>query len=331
MWAPLSMQTTPEPLTAVQLKDVSKRFEETTVALDRATFSADFGSITGIIGANGSGKTTLLKLIAGLLKPDDGVVATLGLKPDSATSTLRAQISYISQQKALDPEMTVRETLLMFCSLFGIHGTDQTRTASKVGALFELNKAGNKKVADLSGGYRQRLHLACGLLHPARLILADEPSSALDPQFRSRLWALLCELSEQGVAVIVISHDLVQVEQYCNQLIMLRDGQIVAHDSPKNLIEMHHEMLFEASLLKPLTDEQRTALDSHDIVSEQHGKLYALLSDQKPEHILKIIEPIKSYRCEQASLSTVYLKLSGQALISGRNRPNHSRRKRAQA
>ena len=320
------MDSPDNPDWCVALQKVSKRYPGNSVALEEVDFRVRAGEVTGLIGANGSGKTTLLRAVAGELKIDSGSIQTLGATPFPPGKTLRRRLGSLSQQPALDPEMTTRETLRFFCALHGIHGSHAQLRIEEVSGQFAIETILAKRISQLSGGFRQRLHLAAGLIHEPDLILADEPTSALDPETRRLVWNLLAGKAAAGATVIVASHDLVEVERGCDRITMLAEGRKVADGTPADVIASHGATALEAEFEHPVDPDQLQAIDGVDIARVQGNRLTALIGEIPPESILEKLGPVRTYRCEKPSLATAYLKLSGESIglpppaSAGRNR-----------
>jgi ABC-2 type transport system ATP-binding protein len=304
---------------------VVKTFSPDVQALRGLDFSARFGEVTALIGANGSGKSTLLKILFGLLRPDTGDVRTLDLDPVRQSRAVRAQAAYVSQPQALDPEMTCSETLALFCALYGLTGS---RRSARIAALIEafgLEEVSRRRVAEYSGGFRQRLHLAIGLIPDPRLLLLDEPTSGLDPQGRSFLWETMQSYACGGRAVLVVTHDLEQVTRHADRVVLLARGQALVDAPPRDVIAQHGRTVLEITLDQPPQDWEPLrcgwqALEGVDDV-QTRGPQALLRLQQRPELDAAILAVLKaadleaaSYRHERPNLSTAYFQLAGQAL-----------------
>jgi ABC-2 type transport system ATP-binding protein len=184
------------------------------------------------LGANGAGKTTLIRLLAGLGKPQSGTIRVLGQSP---SPRLSQQIGYMPQLNALYTELSVQENLDFFARMYGLTDKAQRREAEestlKVVGLLDRRK---DSVLRLSGGMRQRLSLACVLVHDPKLLLLDELTVGLDPELRASFWEHFQSLSDSGTTVIISSHTMDDAA-HCHQLAFLYEGRIIAKDSPDGL------------------------------------------------------------------------------------------------
>jgi ABC-2 type transport system ATP-binding protein len=192
------------------------------VAVSGVSIDAAPGELVGIIGPNGAGKTTLLSMLAGIQRPDGGEVVTA---PD--------RIGWVPQQPSLYGKLRVAENLQLFARLEGSPDVD-----ASVDAMLDqtgLRDRADSLASTLSGGNRQRLNIAIGLLSNPQVLLLDEPSAALDPRQRERLWEFIVEHASQGTAVVYSSHNVQEVDRYAHRLLVLADGELLFTGSPREL------------------------------------------------------------------------------------------------
>lgn len=186
------------------------------------------GEIYGLLGPNGSGKTTLMRILAGLAK-HQGEAWVLGRRvPD--TSLLSA-IGYMTQAEALYSDLTARENVRFFGAL---NGVDSGPAVDQVLELVDLTARAGELVRNLSGGMRQRVSLACALVHHPRLLILDEPTVGVDPQLRVSFWEHFRHLRDQGVTLLISSHVMDEAER-CDRLGFMRSGRLIAEGSPDEL------------------------------------------------------------------------------------------------
>jgi ABC-2 type transport system ATP-binding protein len=197
-----------------------KRFGEQ-VALRGVSLSAARGELVAVIGPNGAGKTTLLSILAGIQRPDEGSVEAV------------RSIGWVPQQPALYGKLTVRENLMLFARLEGC--AEPRETVERMLALTDLGERADDQLDVLSGGNRQRVNIAIGLLAEPEVLLLDEPSAALDPRQRERLWDFILRLAGEGTTVVYATHHIQEADRYANQLIVLADGERVFGGSPGEL------------------------------------------------------------------------------------------------
>ncbi|CAN5126423.1 hypothetical protein BH20ACT16_BH20ACT16_06180 [soil metagenome] len=205
---------------ALTVQGVSKSFGERAAVRD-VSFTIASGELLAIIGPNGAGKTTLLSILAGIQQADTGSVA----QPVGTT----ARIGWVPQQTAIYGKLTVAQNLRLFAKLEKVADPDATvvRMLEQTG----LEERANDELGRLSGGNRQRVNIAVGLLADPPVLLLDEPSGALDPRQRERLWGFITELTERGTAVIFATHDIAEAERHADRVLVLADGELLFDDS----------------------------------------------------------------------------------------------------
>jgi ABC-2 type transport system ATP-binding protein len=202
-------------------RDLVKRYGERE-ALRGVSLTAGRGELVAVIGPNGAGKTTLLSILAGIQRPDGGHV-----------SRAPEEIGWVPQQAALYGKLSVAENLRLFARLERCPDTDAT--VERMLDLTGLRERAGDQVSTLSGGNRQRVNIAIGLLAEPEVLLLDEPSAALDPRQRDRLWDFILRLAEGGTTVIYATHNIQEADRYANQLIVLADGERLFDGSPREL------------------------------------------------------------------------------------------------
>jgi ABC-2 type transport system ATP-binding protein len=200
-------------LTLIEARSVSKRYGDR-LALKSVSMAAEGGETLAIIGPNGAGKTTLLSIIAGIQQPDDGEIA----RPNRA-------VGWVPQQPAVYAKLTVAENLRLFARLEKRPDVDGVvaRMLHQTG----LEDRADDQLATLSGGNRQRVNIAIGLLSEPDVLLLDEPSAALDPRQRERLWEFLRALAEQGTAILFSTHNVAEAERNAQRILVLADGELL--------------------------------------------------------------------------------------------------------
>jgi ABC-2 type transport system ATP-binding protein len=204
--------------TTLRADSITKRFGSR-VALREMSFALHAGELVGIVGPNGAGKTTLLSILAGSLPPDAGSL-TFG---DSARGG--REIGWVPQTPALYAKLTVAENLRLFARLEGVE--DVETTVSRMLNQTALEDRAAEPVGRLSGGNRQRVNIAIGLLAEPAVLLLDEPSSALDPRQRARLWEFITALAGAGTTIAFSTHDVSEVERFADRVLLLADGELL--------------------------------------------------------------------------------------------------------
>ena len=191
------------------------------------------GETYGLIGPNGSGKTTLIRMLVGLVRPTSGTIRIMGERMPSAK--VSPHLGYMTQLSALYLDLTAKENLQFFCNIYGLHGKEQNRRIQEILERVDLADRANDVVGNFSGGMKQRLSLACALVHYPRLAVLDEPTVGVDPELRRSFWDYFAQLNREGVTIIVSTHHLDEASR-CTRLGLMRSGALLAQDTPQELL-----------------------------------------------------------------------------------------------
>ncbi len=252
---------------AVEAVEVNKSFRvgaERIGALTQLTARIPRGGIMGLVGSDGAGKTTLLRLIAGLLLPDTGRLTVLGLDTTEASEDLRGRVSYMPQRFGLYEDLTVAENLELYADLYGLPVDERISRYAELMEFTGLGSFQSRLAGRLSGGMKQKLGLACTLVHPPELLLLDEPSVGVDPVSRRELWQIVRRLSGDGMTVVWSTAYQDEAER-CDEVIVLYKGQELANGRPADLIEPLRDRAF--SLPIPPTERSRAARRAKNLTS----------------------------------------------------------------
>ncbi|QNK59135.1 MULTISPECIES: ABC transporter ATP-binding protein [Paenibacillus] len=215
----------------IQVNQVSKHLGANH-AIKQVSFQVRQGELFGVIGKSGAGKTTLLELISGQSKPDEGSVSVLGFNMLTDGDKLKEHINFLMGTTTLIDKMTVREALEMFQDFY-----QRTIDTDVVLKQFGLAPYADKIVKRLSGGLRQRTTLAISVVNDPEIIFLDEPTTGLDSQAKREYWSILAGLRLQGKTIVIISHDMTEIQYCCDRVGVMKEGQLVVCDSPMTLIE----------------------------------------------------------------------------------------------
>jgi ABC-2 type transport system ATP-binding protein len=240
---------------AVRVEGLERRFGDF-VAVDRISFEVARGEIFGFLGPNGSGKSTTIRMLTGLIAPSAGRGWVGGLDIIRERRAIKAISGYMSQRFSLYEDLTVAQNLDFFAGVNRV--PEATQPARKAWALAMAGLVGREATLTraLAGGWRQRLALACAVLHEPSILFLDEPTSGVDPVSRRAFWDLIRTMAQRGVTVFVTTHYMDEAE-YCDRLALLDRGRIVALGTPDELRERH----MPADVLEVATDRPVEALE----------------------------------------------------------------------
>ncbi|MEJ2508534.1 MAG: ATP-binding cassette domain-containing protein [Gammaproteobacteria bacterium] len=214
----------------IEVRDLERRFGDF-YAVHHVSFAVQPGEVFGLLGANGAGKTTTFRMLCGLLPPSGGEVSVAGVDLRRAAAKARARIGYMSQKFSLYGHLSVLQNLRFFSGAYGLRGTYREQRMRWALDEFELGNVADANSQDLSLGYKQRLALACALMHEPEILFLDEPTSGVDPLARREFWSRINELAHAGVTVLVTTHFMEEAE-YCDRLAIMVAGEILALGTP---------------------------------------------------------------------------------------------------
>lgn len=263
---------------AIEINSITKRYAKLT-ALNNVSFSIDRGELFGLIGPDGAGKSTLYRILTTLMLPDSGNASILGLDVVKRYRQLRTEIGYMPEKFSLYQDLTVRENMDFFATLFGVNVKDNFDLIAPIYNP-QLSKFPNRPAGELSGGMKQKLALCCALIHRPKILLLDEPTTGVDAVSRSEFWDMLRQLKKKGITIMV-STSYMDEAQLCDRIALINEGKILMTDTPESLIANIDENLYAISanemfeLLKQLramssvTDCYTFGATIHAVVTER--------------------------------------------------------------
>ncbi|MPY84672.1 MAG: ATP-binding cassette domain-containing protein [Actinophytocola sp.] len=299
-------------------KALVKRFGGV-AAVDGIDVEVRSGEAFGFLGPNGAGKSSTMRMVACVSPRSDGELRVLGMDPDKDGPRIRARIGVVPQLDNLDAELTVRQNLQVYGRYFGLSRAHVRAKAVELMAFAELSDRADDPVDPLSGGMKRRLTIARSMVNDPELMLLDEPTTGLDPQARHLLWGRLYQLKQQGVTLIITTHDMHEAEQLCDRLVVMDGGRIVAEGSPASLIARY---------------STREVLELRFAPGEQDGQVsrvadLAERSEALPDRLLlytadgeatleaahaRGLRPVSTL-IRRSTLEDVFLRLTGRSLV----------------
>jgi ABC-2 type transport system ATP-binding protein len=220
---------------ALELRGLTKRYDDGTLALEDFSFEIPAGSFFGLLGPNGAGKTTLISAVCNLIRITSGEMLVFGEPAQSLQA--RRWIGLAEQDINLDRFLTVKETLIYHGGWFGMPKEELEPRAEEMIAAFGLESKRDVRAPKLSGGQRRRLLLARALMHRPRLVILDEPTAGVDFELRTELWRYIRGLHAEGTTILLTTHYLEEAEELCEEIALIRGGRLIARDSAEGLRE----------------------------------------------------------------------------------------------
>jgi len=302
----------------VAARRLVKRFGDFT-AVDGIDFEIQSGESFGFLGPNGAGKTSTMKMISCISPATEGELTVLGMDPKRQGPKIRARLGLVPQEDALELELSAMDNLIMYGRYFDLPRAEIKRRATSLLEFTQLSERANDKADNFSGGMKRRLTIARSLISEPDVLILDEPTTGLDPQARHLVWERLYRLKSEGVTLVVTTHYMDEAEQLCDRLVVMDRGKIVAHGTPRELIERHstREVL-----------ELRFGLNGHGPHAEVAADL-AVRIEELPDRLLLYVDDgdealarvhAKGLRPESAlvrrsTLEDVFLRLTGRTLV----------------
>jgi ABC-2 type transport system ATP-binding protein len=217
----------------IQIDGLIKRFADMK-AVDGLSLSVCRGEIFGLVGPDGAGKTATMRMLAGVMRPDAGVIIIDGIDAVGDPEGVKPHVSYMPQRFALYEDLTVDENIRFYADLFEVAPAVRRERAARLLAASGMSAFGRFKAGQLSGGMKQKLGLTCALVHTPKILLLDEPTTGVDPVSRRDFWRILYGLREEGVTIVISTAYLDEAER-CNRLTLLHAGHALYCDTPAAL------------------------------------------------------------------------------------------------
>ena len=295
---------------AISARSIVKSFGTLRV-LDDLTVDIPSGVTYCLLGPNGSGKTTFIRAIVRLLKLDGGELTVLGT-PVSEVGSIYSQIGYMTQHKALYPDLTLQENLEFYAGLYGIERRKRDERIAELLEMVALSAHRSRLAGALSGGMYQRLSLACTLIHEPKLLLLDEPTVGVDPRLRQTFWKYFERLTEEGKTVLITTHLMDEAEK-CQIVGYMKAGRMAAQGSPEEILRLAGlRPNLRLWLAEPERDAALLRAAGYETMVEGSVVSVRLESHAQIKDVLSAVSPLDT-RLVEPRLEDAFLRLSEAA------------------
>jgi ABC-type multidrug transport system ATPase subunit len=315
----------------IECEGLTKRFGAFT-AVDHVSFSVSKGSIFGFLGPNGSGKSTVIRMLCGILEPTEGTARIGGHDIIREDEAIMEMIGYMSQKFSLYDELTVNENLLFAGKLYGLHGRQLNERRDELIAITHLEPYIDRRAALLSGGWRQRLAMACSLMHKPTVLFLDEPTAGIDPVARRELWDLLFEFAGEGMTLFVTTHYMDEAER-CDHVGYIYMSRLIVCGEPDELKQMPEVNPPGTRRLDVTCDHVTTALQAMRQLdgvrsATVFGQSMHLLVDEKVKRT-EIEEKLRSAGIDHAEIHEIGPSLEDVFVTLSAKHANENQQQRA--
>lgn len=311
----------------IRTEELSKSFD-TTMAVDRLTISVAEGEIFGLVGPDGAGKTTTMRLLTAIMEPSSGDAWVAGGHIVRDAEAIKENIGYMSQRFGLYPDLTVMENIDFYADIYDVPRRGRQEKVDRLLAFSNLTPFRRRLAGNLSGGMKQKLGLACALIHTPRVLFLDEPTNGVDPVSRRDFWRILYQLLRERVTIFVSTAYLDEAER-CNRLALLHQGKLLAYGTPQDVKQLMRGTILEIRSPQP---RQTTALLREHLAGTSVG----LFGDRvhvvstEPEASARRVEailaaaglPPAAIRPIEPSLEDVFVSVLGQGGVPDEERSN---------
>lgn len=234
---------------AIRTEKLTRKFDALT-AVNQLDLTVEKGEIFGLVGPDGAGKTTTMRMLTGILDPTDGEAWVNGLHTVKEAEKIKTKIGYMSQKFGLYPDLTVLENILFYADIYEIPRRERQEKIDSLLGFSNLTPFKNRLADNLSGGMKQKLGLACALIHKPEILFLDEPTNGVDPVSRRDFWRILYQLHDEGVTIFISTAYMDEAEK-CGRLGFLHEGELLACGTSDKIKELHQGKIVEISVSSP--------------------------------------------------------------------------------
>jgi ABC-2 type transport system ATP-binding protein len=302
------------------------------VALDGVSLEIEAGRIFGLLGPNGAGKTTITKILATLVRPDEGTAEVRGTDVLRDPAKVRGLIGYVPQELTADPYLTAREHMSYYADLYHLSNAIRESRIRELLTLVGLAGHEDRRARHFSGGMKKKLDLACGLIHRPSLIFLDEPSLGLDVQTRRDLWSYILRLKEQGTTIFLCSNYMDEAERLCDDVAIIDRGRIAIVGNPAALRTQLKKDVISVEIAASSDHDGKSlealekAVSRLEIVqgTAKNGTQLRVYVDSNESALPQILKsaadlavPIQTISYSRPGLDEVFLHYTGHSLVEG--------------
>ncbi len=291
----------------VEIQNLVKSFGEVQ-AVKGISFKVESGEVFGLVGPDGAGKTTTMRILAAILSPDKGSVKILNMDPVSNRERIHDQIAYMSQRFGLYQDLTVEENMTFYADMYGVKKKDLKASMEKLLDWSSLTQFRKRPAGKLSGGMKQKLGLACALIHTPQLLLLDEPTNGVDPVSRKEFWNLLYKLVEDGLTIILTTAYLDEAEK-CHRLAFIDKGEITARGTPEEIIDLIPNGVLKFKSDNPFSESNAISKNT-DAVSTVFGSQVHVMGPVTTEEIQSVVNRPVQITKAKGSVEDAFVYLS---------------------
>ncbi|WP_313339663.1 ABC transporter ATP-binding protein [Sedimentibacter sp.] len=307
----------------LNMENAIKRFGKN-LALDYLSLKVNEGEVVGLLGPNGAGKTTCIKAIIGLLPIDEGDISVFNMKQDGKNKEIKSKIGFVTQEITIYEDMTAKENLAFFGSLYGLQKEELKDRINEVAEIIGLEERLNDRPGSFSGGMKRRLNIGCSILHRPKLLIMDEPTVGIDPQSRNYILEFVKKAAAEGMSVIYTSHYIEEVEAIADRVYIMDQGHVIASGTLQELIgriKGDSHILVDVAISSETQRKELLEIPDIKEVIIKNNQYHIIVPGGVSiiDKIVTVLAPLKiiNVNSKQPNLEDVFLTLTGKQLRDG--------------